>query len=380
MRVVVCGTTFGQFYLAAFGRSEFPFDLVGILARGSSRSRTCAERHGVPLFTDPAQLPADVDIACVVVRSGVVGGPGTELAKALMRRGIHVLQEHPVHHDELLECLSHAHRHGVVYHLNAFYSHLEPVRRFTTAARRLFMHERPRFIDAACAIQVAYPLFDILAGALGGLRPWWLGESKLPSDELRDICESDIPFRSIDGAIAGIPLTLRVQNQIDPEDPDNHLHLLHRITFGTLSGNLMLVNTHGPVLWNPRFHVAPSLRESITSHDAAEGPLALPSAMPLGSVEAPSFREIVLSLWPDAVRRALSQLRAAIDNGEQSRHHAQAHLAVARLWQDATVHLGYPDLVSGREPQSESATKVVTTAAAERDRPVSPSSLKAALV
>lgn len=377
MRVVVCGSTFGQFYLAAFGRADFPFDLAGILARGSQRSKACADRHGVPLFTDPGQLPNNVDIACVVVRSGVVGGPGTELAKALMQRGLHVLQEHPIHHDELLQCLSHARRYGVVYHLNAFYSHLAPVRRFMAAARRLFVHERPRFIDAACAVQVAYPLFDILAGALGSLRPWRFAESKPLSDELREMCESDIPFRSIDGVIAGIPLTLRIQNQIDPEDPDNHLHLLHRITFGTLSGNLMLANTHGPVLWSPRLYVAPRLKESIASRDTDAEYLALPSAIPLGSNEAPSFREIVLSLWPEAIRRALSELRAAIINGEDSRR-GHTHLALTRLWQDATARLGYPDLVGGQTPQPVSATKVAT-AAAEDEGSISPPSLKAAL-
>ena len=52
-------------------------------------------------------VDADVDIACVVVSGGINGGPGAELARALMARGIHVLQEHPLHHDELADCLRH---------------------------------------------------------------------------------------------------------------------------------------------------------------------------------------------------------------------------------------------------------------------------------
>lgn len=378
MRVVVCGTTFGQFYLAAFGDADFPFDLAGILARGSARSRECAERLGVPLFTDPAQVPDDVDIACVVVRSGVVGGPGTEVAKALMQKGVHVLQEHPMHHDELLECMSHARRYGVVYHLNAFYSHLAPVRGFIAAAQRLFAHERPRFVDATCAIQVAYPLFDILGRALGGLRPWALAEVQPPSADLREMCESDVPFRSMEGVIAGVPLTLRVQNQIDPGDPDNHLHLLHRITLGTVSGNLMLANTHGPVLWSPRLHVAPHVKESVATCATDAEYLALPSAIQLGSEEAPSFREIVRSLWPEAIRRALFELRAAIADGEDPRRHGQYHLALTRLWQQATARLGYPELVGGETPRPLLATKIATGTAADRD-PIRPTDRALAL-
>ncbi|MBK3558799.1 Gfo/Idh/MocA family oxidoreductase [Streptomyces sp. MBT56] len=105
MRVVVCGTRFGQVYAAALTRAPERFRLVGILARGSARSAALAEEYGVPLYDAVEQLPDDVDAACVVVSTAVGGGRGAELAKELLERGIHVLQEHPVHPDELAECL-----------------------------------------------------------------------------------------------------------------------------------------------------------------------------------------------------------------------------------------------------------------------------------
>lgn len=40
----------------------------------------------------------DFDMACVVIRSTAVGGKGTEIAGALLEKGIHVIQEHPVHY------------------------------------------------------------------------------------------------------------------------------------------------------------------------------------------------------------------------------------------------------------------------------------------
>jgi len=55
------------------------------------------------LYTDLNDLPRDIDAACVVVKSSVLGGKGTDLAIGLMNKGIHVLLEQPVHHNDLSE-------------------------------------------------------------------------------------------------------------------------------------------------------------------------------------------------------------------------------------------------------------------------------------
>ncbi|MYX22215.1 Gfo/Idh/MocA family oxidoreductase, partial [Streptomyces sp. SID8380] len=136
MRVLVCGTNFGRFYAEAV-RARPGFVLAGVLSRGSAASRALAERHGVPHHTEVGTLPDDIDLACVAVGSTISGGEGTELALALLDRGVHVLQEHPVHLDEMTRCLRLARRRGVHYRVNTHYPHVAPVRRFLAAARRL---------------------------------------------------------------------------------------------------------------------------------------------------------------------------------------------------------------------------------------------------
>jgi thiazolinyl imide reductase len=310
----------------------------------------------VPLYASPDELPSDIDIACVVIGTAMTGGPGLDIALALMARGIHVLQEHPLHHDELVRCLREAHRHGVVYHLNTHYVHVEPVRRFVATASALIRHQRPLFVDAAGAFQVAFTLFDIVGQALGGLRPWSL--TRPPPAP----AGYHLPFRSLDGVIAGVPCTVRIQNELDPRAPDNFAHFSHRVSIGTEGGNLMLANTHGPLLWFPRPHMPADLADAAMFVDSAARHLGLPSASVIGPPAAPSYREVLGSLWPDGVRRALAELRQAITDGGSARGRAQYHLALCRLTQDVATRLGPVTLRHQDDPHVLSADALATEA------------------
>lgn len=50
-------------------------------------------------------LVLEVDLACVVIRSGIVGGSGADIALSLLNKGINVLQEQPVSYVEAANCM-----------------------------------------------------------------------------------------------------------------------------------------------------------------------------------------------------------------------------------------------------------------------------------
>ncbi|MGH3729513.1 MAG: Gfo/Idh/MocA family oxidoreductase [Micromonosporaceae bacterium] len=367
-RVLVCGTRFGQVYLEAF-RGRFPeagFELAGILAAGSERSQACARRYGVPLFTDVDQVPDDVDIACVVLRGKLLGGRGSQIAQALMARGIHVLQEHPVHGNELAECLRVARRHRVVHHLNTFYVHTTTVRRFLAAARALLASQPVRYVDASCGFQLAYSLLDILGQVLGGIRPWAFGPPPDLPARITRATTLPVPFRSLDGVLAGVPTTLRVQNQMDPADPDNYAHLMHQVSIGVESGALRLVGTHGPIVWTARPEFPREVAGSgARPHFDSDVPLGPPSAAVLGPAQVPSYPEVFATVWPAGVRRALLELRRAATGAEDPMRRGQYHLSLCQLWQDLTVQLGPPELLDTEpaQPLAETDFKAVREAA-----------------
>lgn len=326
VRVVVAGTGFGRAYLAAFERPDFPFELAGIIARGSARSKACAEHYGVPLWSGADDVPDDVGMACVIVGGVMTGGHGPQLSQQLMRRGLHVLQEHPLHPDELLACLRTAREQGVVFRMNTHYPHVEPVRRFLDRARAAGSRQPPLYADVTCAFQVLFTVFDILAEALGAIRPYGVhGVLEEPAGG------APPPYRSLSGRFGGVPLTFRLQNELVPSAPDNHGHLMHRITIGYEGGHLTLANTHGPVQWSMRPHMPGELRDLPRFSDAAAAHLRVPTVQTIGPADGPPYHEVLGTLWPRATARAMTELWREAVAGAANEAHVQRHVTLTRL-------------------------------------------------
>ncbi len=332
VKTIVCGSTFGQFYLNALTALSKQFELVGLLAKGSERSKECAKHYGVNLYTDIEQLPRNIELACVILRSGSLGGNGTKLSLQLLKRGIHVIQEQPIHYKELASCLRTARQNGLHFRIGNLYVQLPAVRRFIACAHDMLEQQDALYLDAACSIQVSYPMIRILSEALPTIRPW----------KMSNVINDNGPFQVVSMILGNIPITLRVHNEIDPKDPDNHLHLLHCLTIGVEGGRLSLIDTHGPLVWHPRLHVAYSHNLFNDLLTAAPAHLAEDSTQLLGSATPMSYKEIFMKQWPSAIGRELLVVREMIQgNGNKEAASAQQELLCAELWHYLTDALGY---------------------------------------
>lgn len=340
LRAVVCGTSFGRFYLRALSQNP-RLELAGILSTGSKASARLARELDVPHYTAINALPRSIDLACVVVRAGVSGGAGAEVACALLDRGTDVLQEHPLHPAELADCLRHARAAGTRYAVNSFYPHVRPVACFLHAAALLRRHQPPVFIDGLCGAQVLYPLLDVAARAAGQLRPSVLRRTGAAVAG---------PYTSLVGEIGGIPAMLRVQNQIHPADADNHALLLHRLTVGFESGILALADTHGPVLWSPRLHTHRDATHRLVLQGPGTERLDVASSELLPGTTPSTFREIFNHLWPEAVNLAVDEFVASRDDITLARRAAQWTTGLAAFWQQVSAELGSPELITPDAP------------------------------
>lgn len=144
-------------------------ELVGLLARGSARSRELAHAFGIPLYTSPEQITRMPDIACIVVRSTVAGGTGTQLARHFLTRGVHVIQEHPLHPDDISSLQTLAQEQGCCYWVNTFYPHTRAGRTWLRDAQQLrrCLAKTPPVVHATTSRQLLYSTLDLLLLALG---------------------------------------------------------------------------------------------------------------------------------------------------------------------------------------------------------------------
>ncbi|MGN2639387.1 Gfo/Idh/MocA family oxidoreductase [Nocardia takedensis] len=311
---IVVGGTFGGVYVDALAGPGSPVRLIGVAGTGAGPARDLAARLGLPFHTDLDALPP-VDIGVVVVRSAIVGGVGSGICERLLDRGVHVLQEQPVHAEEMLRLAAIAHRHRVRYGVNDFYGSVAPVRHFVTAARRLAARTPIRYVQARTAVHVAFPLFTVLSEIVPRLHPARVVGSLGPA----------APFTEVRLTLDEITVDVRIDNTLCARDPDNHLRLLHEITVGTDAGELALAHTHGPTHWRPR------------------DPRALPDSAvvrQVGPGHQPTAGEIVRDLWPAAVRHAVAEFAEAI----RERRNPLTHRFVraARLWSEVTAAAGPP--------------------------------------
>jgi thiazolinyl imide reductase len=358
-RVLVCGTNYGRFYLAAFVRQPCEFELAGILATGSVRSQALARELDVPLYTQTSQLPGDIDIACVAVKSTLLGGNGTRISMELLHRGIHVVQEHPLHPADLLECLRLSSRLGMHYHVNSHFVHVQAVQTFIDYVRQSGNHERPLFIEITTALP--YSALDIVGQALGGFGPFVLNDSLGQEVAPAALQASGMqPFKCIEGMLAGIPVYLKVQHCFDPDDAVHNYLVMHRICIGSESGNVILLSPFGPVIWTQGYpqscqsepffeeHAPDTVmaRHFHAGRQAGSGP----TTVQFTTGDAPSYADIFAIHWTEGIRAALTMLRQAVEFHETPVFQRESYLlSLATLWVAVMRQCGKPQYVSRKE-------------------------------
>lgn len=356
--VVVCGTNYGMAYLSAFLTENSYFKLVGILAKGSARSQQFAKGFGVPIYNKVEEIPSSVDIACIAVRASILGGEGTNIALEFMSRGIHVIQEHPVHPADVRKCFSQARESGVSYHINSHFVNTKPVRMFIDYIQKAIQYEQPLFIESTTSL--SYSLIDILGRALGGCKPYGFTKPVEWDSSLIALNKNDvIPFQCLQGIIAGIPISLNFQNFYDPEsDIDDSLLILHRICIGMPSGNITLLNTHGPVVWSTgRF--LPITREPAKFFDSkktfgGEGTKSTkPTSISFSNDMSPSLETIMEKHWPNEILLALEKIREQIITGIPCPWQSEEYLVeISQVWMEIARRFGPPHFTSLPLPPS----------------------------
>jgi thiazolinyl imide reductase len=322
VQVLLCGTNYGASYVGPLLARPGGVRLAGILSRGSERSRTLARQLGVAHYTGIDRLPEGAVDAAIVA---VAGEAGIALSEAFLARRIAVVAEHPWEPAALERMLSVAWERQTVFHVNAHFADLEE------GAGALLRHtgngRRPLYAHLTVNPRTLYSAIELLARALGSLEPAALagvpaaGEVTAPS------------FAVLQGAVAGVALTVLCQRSVSRLDDGSATLVNHRLELGYGDGILTMADTFGPVVWVERLR-APAL----WSRPAWSLLSRLPSAV--AAVETAALRDRANVV-------ALARWAAHVAGGETPAVQTPGHLlAVSRLWRQALDQVGTLSVVS----------------------------------
>jgi len=239
MRVLVCGSNYGRTYITALAREPRKYQLAGILAQGSQRSLCLAALSGVPLFHSADELPDNIDLACGAMSSAAFPG-----VLQLLRRGIHVLCEHPYSASSLQKAFALTRKRYLQFHVNGHFVNLPAPQAFVRACRQADGLAAPEFVDVMVTERSLYGALDILLLAMGGRQP------------LRArLLDRRNKFALLQGTLGRIPLKISVQvsgktsrDRLADGSPNYLLDM--RLTAAFPHGMLTLLSMAGPVVWN----------------------------------------------------------------------------------------------------------------------------------
>lgn len=313
LRVLVCGTNYGSAYLAAIRGGSSTCELAGILARGSARSRRIAGQYSLPLYTSVAELPDDLDLACVAI-----GSAGHEIVLQLVERGMHILCEHPQTPTHLQTAFDAADRRDVCFHVNSHFGDLAAAEIFSGECARIRAAEAPRFLDFTASDRALWGALEILRRATASLEPFEFLSRQVVG-----------PFHVIHGSLGQIPASLEVQRSVGSdgetlEDGSVDYLVDLRLAIGFPTGILSLLSIGGPVVWNPNLATAANSSPlwSVVSQPSAGQAADLAAQRAAANLKALDrlARHIRTGVWPSEV---------------SPRHPLQ----VSRVWQELGRHL-----------------------------------------
>ncbi|WP_438484811.1 Gfo/Idh/MocA family oxidoreductase [Streptomyces sp. S186] len=318
-RAVVVGATFGAHYARALAGPHSPVELVGVAGTGGQAGRALAAELGVRYLAGTDEIDG-AELAVVAVRSAIVGGQGDEICRDLLRRGISVLQELPVHSTDVVRSVRIAKRSGAAFAVTGFYEHLEPVRRFIAAARALDAVSPVTSVELRTTVQVLHSSLRVLSRIL----------TSPPGGDLA-VHPAAAPAKSLVSTGWGdVAVDVLVRNGYDARTPDANCQPLMGFVLGTPDGELSLPHVHGPTRWEPRLH------------EDTPGRLRHPQQR-LSHVLGPddwTGDTVFTGLWAEGITRALSGFAEALTTGRQPV--GQRDLAVLRHWEAISARLGRP--------------------------------------
>lgn len=335
-KCIVCGSRFGQFYIEAM-KDISNIKLDGLLALGSQRSIDCANHYKIKLYDDVDELPDDIKLACIAIKSEVQGGKGNLIAESLLKRGVDVIFEQPLSEKEYSTLFKLAKKEKRYFTVCNLYSQLPGVQNIIDNFRNIKKEQKVKYINIEFATQLSYPVAQLLSLLL----------PEIKNVEFKDSKKEEGPFQFVSTTINETQLNLIAYNEVVENEIDNFMRLLLNIKIGFEGGELNLLDPHGYVYW----------REYIQFPDCHRIPSSLFDVPPKGMIRKNidfiysnsnlTQQRIFTELWPDIISK---EIYLYLNKDQQDKRYfnvlAQNQINSSIIWKKIMKSFGYPRFVA----------------------------------
>ncbi|MGH2129313.1 Gfo/Idh/MocA family oxidoreductase [Enterococcus faecalis] len=244
-RILICGANFGEIYVSSLYNSN-KVDLVGIFAQGGQNSERVSKKYRIPIYTKFEDLPEDIDLAYVIVKTSLGGGQGYDIAKQLLTKGIAVIIEQPIHYNEYVELVREAKKNNTYVSTSNFYKYIDDTGIFLKCLNEIIKNgEKVEYININCGNQFIPPVVQILQEIVGSFKNYSI-KGNIVAKNIFDVIQL---------TIGDINCTISVHNESDALDIDNNFQLFYKIQVGFSSGTIELADPSGPIMWLNRFYI-----------------------------------------------------------------------------------------------------------------------------
>lgn len=340
IKAVVCGVGFGQFYIEGLKLIDDEIELVGILSTGSERSRICAKHYGINIYTHIDEIKEDIDLACVVVKSEIMGGQGTNLAINFLSRGINVILEHPINHRNIAKCVKIARENNALFTIGDLYTRLPSVKQYLACAKKVLENQKLEYLEIQCSTRVLFPMVHILSKLLPSI-------SRI---EIKSVTKELGIYQIMLGTIDRIPFIFKANNEVNVNEPDGYIREFHKISINVPWGKLTLTDTHGPILWQPILTLPNLKNDPRDMFNEYPENLLQDSTMIIGQSKSSSYKEILSKHWPRAIADNILEMKDMILGKTKKSYNVdlQKIIIVSEKWKELSNKLGYPELSTNR--------------------------------
>lgn len=331
-KCIVCGSRFGQFYLEAL-QSIPNIQIEGLLSNGSRRSIECANHYKINLYKDIEDLPSDIDLACVAIKSEVQGGKGNLVAEELLKKGIDVIFEQPLSEKEYASLYKLAKKKNRYFVVSNLYNYLSSVRNFMENYKRIKKEQNVTYINLEFATQLSFPVAQLLTVLL----------PEIKNIEFKKSEREEGPYQVLISNVNGIQLNLIAHNEVLETSVDNFMRILFRVSIGFDGGELNLLDPHGLVYWRDYIKFP---NENLIPHIFKETP---PIGMTHRLIDITyhnselTQQEIFTELWASVISEEIYlYLEKENHNKKFWNTIAQNQINSAVVWKKIMKSLGYP--------------------------------------